>query len=190
MELILSIVIGISLSATSGFRIFVPLLFLSGASLAGWVELTPTFDWISSYPAFYAFLIATILEAAAYLIPYIDNLLNAIATPVSVVAGVIITASVIIDLHPMLAWTLAVIAGGGAALGGSVVSGTVHAGSTAVTGGVANPVLSFIESVTAAIISFLTVLAPVFALLVLILIITIVIRKAEVYQNHRSKLNC
>jgi len=61
MEYLLSLLVGISLSATSGFRVFVPLLVMSTASLAGWLELSPAFEWIGSYPALAAFAVAALL---------------------------------------------------------------------------------------------------------------------------------
>lgn len=189
MEFILSLLIGISLSATSGFRVFVPLLVLSLASLTGWVELSPTFDWLGTYPVFAALLLATLLELAAYFFPFVDNLLGAIAVPISVLAGTLITASLIIDLHPMLAWMLAIIAGGGAALGGSALSNAVHAGSTATTGGSANPAVSLLESIFTLIISILAILLPVLAILILGLIIFLVVRVFRRFRNthtHRS----
>ncbi|MGM0689344.1 MAG: DUF4126 domain-containing protein [Bacillota bacterium] len=177
MEYILSLLIGISLSATSGFRVFVPLLILSIASLAGWVELSPAFAWIGSYPALAALAVATALELGAYFFPFIDNLLGAASVPVSMVAGILITASVIVDLHPMLTWTLAIVTGGGAALGGSALSNLLHAGSTATTGGTANPALSLVETVFSFFIAILAVLVPVFAFLLLALIVFIVIKR-------------
>lgn len=176
MEFILSLLIGISLSATSGFRVFVPLLVLSFATMVGWVELSPAFDWVGTYPALAALLVATLLELAAYLFPFVDNLLGAVAVPISVLAGTLITASLIIDLHPMIAWTLAIIAGGGAALGGSALSNAVHAGSTATTGGSANPAVSLVESIFTVAVSFMAVLVPVIAILLLVLIIFLVVR--------------
>ena len=186
MEFVLSLLIGISLSATSGFRVFVPLLILSLASLAGWVELAPAFDWIGTYPALAALLIATLLELAAYFFPFVDNLLGAAAVPVSVMAGTLITASLIVDLHPMLTWALAFLAGGGAALGGSVLSNFVHAGSTAATGGAANPVLSLVESIFTLIISILAVLVPVLALLLLGLIVFLAVKIFRRIRNSRA----
>lgn len=176
MEFILSLLVGISLSATSGFRVFVPLLILSIASLAGWVELSPTFAWIGTYPALLALLIATLLELGAYFFPFIDNLLGAAATPISIMAGTLITAALMIDLHPMLTWFLALVAGGGAALGGSVISNAVHSGSTATTGGLANPVVSFFEMIGSVVFSILAVLVPVFAILLLALFVYLVVK--------------
>jgi len=176
LEFVLSLLVGVSLSATSGFRVFVPLLMLSIASLAGWLELTPTLSWIGTYPALAAFAVATIIELLAYFFPYVDNLLGAVATPVSVLAGTLITASVLVDISPMLAWVLAIVAGGGAALGGSAVSNLAHTGSTVTTGGTANPALSLVESVFSFILSLLAVLVPVLAFLLLALIIYLIVK--------------
>ncbi len=159
MEYLLSILIEVSRSATSGFRVFVPFLVLNIFSLAGWIELAPAFSWLGTYPALAALTVATILEITAYFFPHMDNLLAAAAVP----AGALITAAVLVDFPPILAWALAIVAGGGAALGGSAVSNLLHTGSTAATGGAANPVLSAVESLFAVINSFLALIIPVLA---------------------------
>jgi hypothetical protein len=180
VEYVLSLLIGISLSATSGFRVFVPLLVISIASLAGWIDLTSAFAWVGTYPALAALGVAAILELIGYYIPYVDNLLSSIAVPVSLVAGTLITAAVLVDFPPILAWALAIIAGGGAALGSSTLSNAVHAGSTVTTAGAANPLISFIESIVSVVMSFIAVLLPVIALLLIALLvwfITIIFRR-------------
>ena len=48
MELLLSICVGIGLSAACGFRIFVPLLVMSIAANAGHLHLASSFDWIGT----------------------------------------------------------------------------------------------------------------------------------------------
>ncbi len=185
MEYVLSLLIAISLSATSGFRVFVPLLILSLAANSGWVELSPSFAWIGSYPALAAFALATALEAGAYFFPYVDNLLGAASVPVSMLAGMILTASVFVDLHPMLTWTLAIVTGGGAALGGSAISNILHAGSTTTTGGAANPALSLVETVFTFIISLLAVVVPALAFLLLVLVAYMVTRYYSRFRKRR-----
>src|SRR6266481_5655833 len=142
METVLSICLGVGLSAACGFRVFVPLLIMSIASLSG--HLTPAhgFEWIGSYPALVAFSVATGLEIGGYYIPWLDHVLDTIATPAAIIAGILISASMFTDMSPVLRWTLAVIAGGGAA--GLVQGGTVvtRALSTSTSGGLANPVVS------------------------------------------------
>src|SRR5215475_13958065 len=112
METLLSICIGIGLSAACGFRVFVPLLAMSIAALSGHLTLAQGFAWIGSYPTLIAFSVATCLEIAGYYIPWVDHLLDTIATPAAIIAGTIVTASMVTDVSPFLKWTLAVIAGG------------------------------------------------------------------------------
>jgi len=164
MEVFLSVCLGLGLAAACGFRIFVPLLVMSVASRAGVLALTDSFDWIGSMPALIAFGAATLLEVGAYYIPWVDNLLDIVATPAAVVAGIVVTASVIGGMDPFLKWTLAAIAGG--SIAGSVqvlTSGTRHA-SALTTAGFGNPVVSTLEAGSSLIVSILAIILPVAAI--------------------------
>ena len=185
METILSICVGIGLSAACGFRVFVPLLVMSIASLSGHMTLAHGFEWIGTYPALISLSVATCLEIAGYYIPWLDHLLDTMATPASIVAGTIVTASAVGDMSPFLKWTLAVIAGGGAA--GLVQGATVmtRAASTATTGGLANPLVSTLELAGATITSILAVVAPVIAVLLFVTIVVFFGRK--LVQRFRTK---
>ena len=66
METFLSILVGIGLSAACGFRVFVPLLVMSIASMSGHLTLSGGFLWIGTYPALLAFAVATMAEIAGY----------------------------------------------------------------------------------------------------------------------------
>ena len=177
METVLSICVGIGLSAACGFRVFVPLLVMSIASLSGHMTLAHGFEWIGTYPALISLSVATCLEIAGYYIPWLDHLLDTLATPASIVAGTIVTASAVGDMSPFLKWTLAVIAGGGAA--GLVQGATVmtRAASTATTGGLANPVVATLELGGATITSILAVVAPVIAVLLFVTVVIFFGRK-------------
>jgi hypothetical protein len=163
MENLLSICVGIGLSAACGFRIFVPLLVMSIASLSGHLSLSHGFEWIGTYPALFAFSAATCLEVAGYYIPWVDHLLDTMATPAAIVAGTIVSATAVSDLSPFLRWTLAVVAGGGAA--GLVQGATVmtRGASTVTTAGFANPLVATLELGGATITSVLAILMPVLA---------------------------
>lgn len=169
LEIVMTIIIGIGLSATCGFRVFVPFFIMSIASLAGYLDLGGGFQWVGTYPALIAFGVATLLEIAAYFFPYVDNLLVTISSPVGILAGVLVSAAVITDVNPILQWSLAIIAGGGAATATTVISNTIHHGSTALSGGVANPVVSAVETTGSMVMSALAVLAPVIAVLLIII---------------------
>ena len=161
LELVLSICLGIGLAAACGFRVFVPLLGISTAALAGDVDLASGFDWVGTWPALGCFLTATILEIAAYYVPWIDNVLDNIATPAAVVAGTVVAASVIADMSPLMQWTLAVIAGGGTA--GVVQASTValRGASTVTTGGTANFLVATAELIASVCTTILAILLPV-----------------------------
>jgi NADH:ubiquinone oxidoreductase subunit K len=175
METLLGIALGLALSAACGFRVFVPLLALGAAQATGHLSLAPGFAWIGSTPALIAFGAATGIEIAAYYVPWLDNLLDSIATPAAVVAGIVVTASVVTDMDPLWRWTLAVVAGGG--LAGTVQSSTtlLRAISTGTTGGLANSVLATGELGSAVAISVFALLVPLLALALVIIGLALVV---------------
>jgi hypothetical protein len=164
METILAVITGIGLSAACGFRVFVPLLVLNLASAYGYINLAPGFEWIGGNYATIAFASATILEIIAYYIPWFDNVMDTIATPVSIAAGTLAAASVITDLPPPAKWMLAIIAGGGIAgiIQGSTMA--LRAKSSILTAALGNPLLATAELAGAAILSLLAIIIPVIAL--------------------------
>ena len=176
MEQILSTLIGIGLSATCGFRIFVPLLGMSIAHHAGALEFASGFAWIGSWPATIAFGIAMALEIAAYYIPWLDNLLDTIATPAAIVAGTIATASMVGDVTPFFRWSLAIIAGGGVAGLVQGASEAIRGASTASTAGIANLAVSTGELVASVVGTALSILAPYVAIIVFAFLLSMIMR--------------
>jgi hypothetical protein len=174
-EAVLSVMIGVGLAAACGFRIFVPLLVASVAAMAGHLELSDGFRWIGSWPAVAAFGVATVLEIAAYYVPWLDNLLDSIATPAAVVAGILVMAACVTDMSPFLKWTLAVVAGGGAAGAVQALTVTTRGASTATTGGVANPAVSTAEAASAAAVSTASVTVPTLALAAVLTVASLVV---------------
>ena len=173
----MSILIGIALSATCGFRVFVPLLAVNIGTRAKdadgqpLIELAAGFNWLSSDIAMMIFLVAAIFEIGGYYIPWIDNLLDSVASPAAIVAGTLITASFITGMDPWLQWLLALIAGGGVA--GAVQATTVgtRASSTVTTGGLGNPIVSSGETSGAFLGSALSIVAAPFAIGVFVLLL-------------------
>ncbi len=167
---LLSLALGVGLAAACGFRVFVPLLVAAVAARTGHLGLAPGFSWLASDAALLALGAATLLEVLAYAVPWLDHALDALASPAAVVAGVVASAAVFVDLPPAVRWGAAVILGGGAA--GVVQAGTVFARlkSALFTGGVGNIVVAFLELAGAVLLSVLAVLAPVLVLLALALL--------------------
>ena len=100
MDLILAAFVGIGLSAACGFRVFVPLLGLSIASHAGHIPLTEGFEWLGSDVGLATLAFATLLEVSAYYVPWLDNLMDSITTPAAIVAGTMVSASMMTEMRP------------------------------------------------------------------------------------------
>ena len=169
VAVITSIVLGVCLSAACGFRVFAPLLVLSGAGVTGFYTPAVELSWISSWTAVALFGSATLVEVIAYYVPWADNLLDSIASPAAVIAGIIASASVLGELPPPLQWTLATVAGGGAAGLAQMSTVVLRGASSVATGGLANFMVSTGENVFAIATSVLALFAPLaaFALLML-----------------------
>jgi hypothetical protein len=167
-EILLTILMGIGLSAASGFRIFIPFLVISIASLTGNLMLADSFSWIGTYPALITFGVATVFEIAGYYIPWVDNILDTITSPMAVIAGAVLMASVVTDISPLFKWTLAIIAGGGIAGTIQALTGVTRVASSVTTGGLGNPAVSTVESGSSLTLSAFAIFIPVIAAIVVI----------------------
>jgi hypothetical protein len=188
METLVGVFAGLALSAAAGFRVFVPLLLTGLAARLGHLQLTADMGWLGSDAALLALATATLLEIGAYYMPWLDNLLDTLAAPLAVVAGVMAWAAVAPEMSPLLRWTLAVVAGGGAA--GLVQAGTTLARlkSSAFTAGLGNVVVATAELVGALVLSVLAVLVPLLAAaLVVVVLVALAYRLAGRQRRSPSR---
>jgi len=185
MDALIPLAIGLGLAAATGFRVFVPLLAASIAAHGGHLEMADGFQWIGSTGAMIAFGTATLLEVGAYYIPWLDHALDAVTTPAAVLAGMFASASVIVDLPPLLKWSVVLVGGGGIA--GLTQGATValRAKSGLFTGGVANPAVSTMELAGSAVTAILAILLPLVALLVVIVMAIVSIRMIRRFMARR-----
>ena len=164
MEAWQHVALGIGLAAACGFRVFVPLLLMGVGARTGFLDLSADMAWLSSNAALIGLATAAVAEVLAYYVPWVDNLLDAVATPVAMGAGTLASASVLGgDLPAMWTWGLSAIAGGGAA--GLIQGGTVatRGASSASTGGASNFVVATLENVASVLTTVLAVAAPLLA---------------------------
>lgn len=176
-DLLFSIALGIGLAAATGFRVFIPLLVAGLAARAGWLPLNDSFVWLQSTPALVALGTAAVLETLAFYIPGLDHLLDVLAGPLAVVAGVLASVSVMVDVPPEIRWPIAVIAGGGIAAITKGTSAVIRAKSAAITGGLGNPVVSTAETASAATVSVLAIVAPLLCLVGVVVIVVWAVRR-------------
>jgi hypothetical protein len=171
LEPAVAVLVGIGLAASCGFRVFVPLLVTSAAANAGYLDVAENLHWLATPTALVAFTAAAVVETGAYYVPWLDNALDVIASPLAAVAGAILFAASVAGFDPFWQWSLAIIAGGGSA---AVVQGGTVAGrlaSTATTGGLANFVLNTVETVAGVAFSVLAIVVPVVAVVLLVIVV-------------------
>jgi Domain of unknown function (DUF4126) len=187
IDSLLGLAVGLALSTAAGLRVFVPLLLTSLAARAGWLTLTPGMAWIGADTALIAFATATVLEVGAYYVPWLDNLMDSLATPAAISAGIVTTAAATPDLPPLVRWTLALVAGGGAA-------GLMHAGtallrlkSSAFTAGAGNSVVATGELVGSVVLSLLALLAPLLAGAAAVILLVILARRVVRLLGERRR---
>jgi hypothetical protein len=186
IETALSIALGVALAAAVGFRIFLPLLVASIAAYTGHLQLSDSFAWLGTVPAVTMLGAATSAEIVAYYVPAVDNLLDAIATPAALIAGTLVSAAVMTDVPPLIKWSTAIIAGGGAAGITQGITTFLRAKSTLFTGGLGNPVLATGEWVGAILVSLLALTAPFIALAAVVLLCAWAVRRVRKMLKRRQ----
>ncbi|WP_179349085.1 DUF4126 domain-containing protein [Winogradskyella pacifica] len=186
-ETILSIFLGIGLSASVGFRVFLPLFALSLAAYFNVWELNESWQWIGSVTAVITLGIATLVEIVAYYIPVVDNLLDSIAIPLATVAGTAVMVSTVADLSPVITWALAIIAGGGTAAAVKSSASATRLGSTVSTAGFGNPIVSTIETGTSVVMSIVSIFLPILAIILVIFIFYLIYKLYKKIRPNRPK---
>ena len=185
-DVILALCMGLGLAAASGFRVFLPPFLLSIAVRADAVEVDLTntsLEYFDSNVAVILLGMATLAELAGYYVPWVDNLLDTIASPAAIVAGTGMTAIVLGESDPVIQWSLAIIAGGGvsaAVQGATVVTRGV---STAITGGVGNPVVSTGENIASIILTIFAIILPILAAVLVVILFTMIVKKTVKKAN-------
>ena len=175
IDILVASSLGLGLAAASGFRVFIPPflygLFLRLDMVPISIPMTGISEWMASDIGLIILGVAMIVEILGYYVPWIDNLLDTIASPAAIIAGVMMMSSTLSDTHPSLQWGASIIAGGG--VSGTVQIGTVatRAVSTATTGGLANPIVSTIEAGACIVCTILAILLPLIALLLVIILV-------------------
>ena len=188
-ELITAVAIGIGLAASTGFRVFVPMLVAAVAAKAGLLPLNESFMWLSSWISIVIFATATLVEIIAYYIPVIDNLLDTIATPLAVIAGTLLLTSVLPIDSDLMRWITGAAVGGGSAAVVQSGSALTRLTSTKLTAGLGNPVVATVENVAATGTSLLSLIFPFFIIALLLLMVLFIFTRIrrKLRTNHMQK---
>jgi hypothetical protein len=171
LELLLAFFAGIGIAAASGLRAFLPLLALGLAQRFGVIELRSDSAWLAMNPVLVSLAVATVVELLADKIPIVDHALDVIATflrPAAAWLG----AFAILGGWPAPLRLLAATLLGGGALAIHALRAKLRLGSTSLTLGHANPLISIAEDAVA--IGLL--LAALFVPLILIPLVFLAVR--------------
>jgi hypothetical protein len=182
-ELLPALAMAIALAAAAGLRAWLPLFAAGGLARLGVFDLGPSFAFLSSDKALVLFGVATAIEVIGDKIPAVDHALDVIGTPLRPLAGALLAASVLGTVaDPLTSVVLGVAVGAPSALVPHVAKSTLRAASSAATGGLANPALSFVEDAVSVVLLILAVLVP---LLVVALVVATVFLAARWLRRRR-----
>jgi hypothetical protein len=160
-EFLPALALAIALAASAGLRAWLPLLLAGGLARLGILDLGSSFQFLSSDKALVLFGVATIVELVGDKIPMVDHALDVLGTPLRPAAGALLAASVLGTVtDPLTSVVLGVTVGVPSAAVPHAAKSALRAASTAVTGGLANPLLSLVEDGIAIVTFVLAVLVP------------------------------
>ncbi len=165
-----SIFLAFGLSAACGFRIFIPPLTYGLLNKADLVQLGEGWSWIGSNWVIAVLALAALFEIIGNLVPWLDNLLDLLATPTAIIAGTILSAASLSEIDPGLQWILSVMSGVLITSGFQLTTVSLRGLSSILTGGLINPVISFIEDFISLGISISIILFPIFGILIVFVI--------------------
>jgi len=179
LQVLIAASTGLGLAAASGFRVFLPPFLMAVWVRFGFLDVNiegTEFEAFSSDVSILLLGVASLSEILAYKIPWMDNMLDSLATPMAGLAGVSVVAVSLEGADPSVQWALAIIAGGGTSL--SIQSATVAGRglSSMFTLGLANPFFSLIEDIASVLLIFIALLAPLVALCASMILIFAILR--------------
>ena len=182
-EFLPALALAIALAASAGLRAWLPLLLAGGLARIGVLDLGESFSFLSSNKALILFGVASVIELVGDKVPVVDHALDVIGTPLRPAAGALLAASVLGTVSdPLTALVLGTAVGAPSALVPHAAKTALRTVSTTLTGGLANPILSFLEDVITVVTFVLAILVPV--LVVALLVATIYFVRRLMRRRH------
>lgn len=167
------------LSSSAGLNAYIPLLIVALAARfplnQPWLALQEPYNFIGNSWIIAILVILLIIETLVDKIPAVDTINDFIQTFIRPTAGAILfaaNAQIITEVSPIIALACGLILAGGV----HVTKGVVRPVVTTTTAGTGNWIVSIVEDIAAFTLSLLSILLPLFAiLLVLVFAIGIIL---------------
>jgi len=175
---IFNIISAFGLSASAGLNAYIPLLVVALlARFTDLIKLHSPWNAISSWWVIGVLIFLSLVEFFADKIPAVNHVNDLVQTFVRPTAGAIVfaaSASNLTHVNPVLALIAGLLVAGGVH---AVKSLAVRPLVTATTGGAANIPVSIAEDATSTAVSVLSILVPVIAACLMVLITTIIVTR-------------
>jgi hypothetical protein len=169
-----SVLAAFGLSGAAGLNAWIPLLAAGLLDRAGQLHLAAPYDALATTPGLIVLGVFFVLDFVGDKVPAVDSLLHAAGSVVHPASGAILFAGssqTPTDIPSIVLFAL-----------GAVTAGSLHAtratirpASTTLTAGAGNPVLSFTEDVSSAVLSVLAVFAPIVGVLLLLVVVAVAV---------------
>ena len=176
MDALFGIMTAFGLSASAGVNAYIPLLVVGLiAHYTHAIKLAPPYDLLANPWILILICVLLIIEMVADKVPAVNHINDIIQTVFRPAAGAIVfaaSAHVITGISPLLALACGLLVAGGIH---TVKSAVVRPAVTATTGGTANVPVSFVEDISATVVSVISVLVPVLVVLVLVVLVALII---------------
>jgi hypothetical protein len=163
----LALLTGVGVAAACGLRAFLPLFALGLGARFGVIELEPHVRWLAGNEALACFGLATVVEILGDKVPVVDHVLDTIGTFLRPLAAWLGAYAVLVHWPTPWGQIVAIVLGTGA-LALHALKAKLRLGSTAVTLGTGNPLLSLAEDLGAVLLLLTALLVPALILVVLI----------------------
>ena len=173
-----SLFLGIGLSVSVGFRVFLPLFLISLlASLnQNFVTIADDMIWITDPNFMVLFGIAALVEVGVFFVPFLDNKLDRLKIPFSIIAGIILFKSIFLSESNAVNWILSLLIGGGVAGLVSYTIAIVRNITSTTTNGVGNFLVNMAEIIVAILLSITAILFSPLAFVIAAILIYLMVR--------------
>jgi hypothetical protein len=187
IEALSHIATSFGLAGSAGLNAYLPLLIVAlTARFTSLLTLKPPFDVLTDNVVIAVIVVLLLIETLVDKIPAVDTLNDTIQTFVRPAAGAILfaaNANAIGDLNPVLALVCGLILAGGV----HAVKATARPVVTAVSGGIANPVVSAAEDAVSATVTVTAILAPLLGVLLMLVFLALFILWRRRRRQPRAK---
>ena len=187
MDIFTAVLSGFAISAPAGLNAWLPLLIVGLAGrFTNLIHLRAPFDVLTNTWVLVILCVLLLIEIFADKIPAVDTVNDIIHTFIRPVAGGILFAAysgAIDGIDPVFSFVLGLLSAGGV----HAVKATARPVVTATTGGIGNPLVSFVEDFISAGATVLALVAPIVAAVLMAIVVVVILYAVSRIRARRRR---